>query len=191
MDVLDQALTTLDAGGLIIVADDEERENEGDFIGLADRVTPEMINFMITYGRGLVCFPIASPLADRLKLSRMVPDTEDPLRTAFTQSIDAHRHYALGLWYQTVPRALGGSVSRALSYFHAATRLAPDQIGFWMGLGRCAMAARQWHLAERAFQQAVQLPAQTLADQRRHFEAYAWLLRWHPERETGEVRYHA
>lgn len=95
MDVLDQALTTLDAGGLIIVADDEERENEGDFIGLADRVTPEMINFMITHGRGLVCFPMARPLADRLKLSRMVPDTADPFRTAFTQSIDAHPRFGV------------------------------------------------------------------------------------------------
>jgi len=75
----------------------------------------------------------------------------------------AHAHDALGLWYQTGPEVLGRSMSRALAYFHAATRLAPDPTGFWMGLGRCAMAARQWELAERAFQHAVPLPAQTVA----------------------------
>ncbi|AEJ40370.1 1-acyl-sn-glycerol-3-phosphate acyltransferase [Sulfobacillus acidophilus TPY] len=115
---------------------------------------------------------------------------------AFQHALDldgnhAHAHYALGLWYQMVPRALGGSVSRALAYFHAATRLAPDQMGFWMGLGRCAMAARQWDVAERAFQHAVQLPAQTVADRRRHLEANAWLLRWHLEQDISEVKNHA
>ncbi|WP_053958188.1 1-acyl-sn-glycerol-3-phosphate acyltransferase [Sulfobacillus thermosulfidooxidans] len=102
----------------------------------------------------------------------------------------AHALYALGLWHQTVPW-IPGRLSDALSYFSAAVQLVPDQIGFWMGLGRCAIVAHQWELAEHAFHQAAQLPAQTVADQRRHYEAWAWLLRWHPEREINEVKTHA
>ncbi|WP_082344030.1 3,4-dihydroxy-2-butanone-4-phosphate synthase [Sulfobacillus thermosulfidooxidans] len=105
MNNLDQALTVLDAGGLIIVADDEHRENEGDLIGLADRASPDMINFMITQGRGLVCFPMIRTLAERLALSLMVPHTTDPFRTAFTQSIDAHPRFGLSTGISAGDRA--------------------------------------------------------------------------------------
>src|SRR5437588_12669170 len=65
---IEEALEALAAGRLVIVVDDEDRENEGDFIGAAERVTPEMIAFMIEHGRGQVCMPIMPELADRLGL---------------------------------------------------------------------------------------------------------------------------
>ncbi|PTQ54517.1 MAG: 3,4-dihydroxy-2-butanone 4-phosphate synthase [Hydrogenibacillus schlegelii] len=88
---VEAALERLRAGGLVIVVDDEGRENEGDLVGLAERATPEMVNFMITEGRGLVCAPMAPEVADRLALPPMVPEAAetDPFGTAFTVSVDA------------------------------------------------------------------------------------------------------
>ncbi|CJV90405.1 riboflavin biosynthesis protein RibA [Streptococcus pneumoniae] len=72
----------------MIVCDDENRENEGDFIALAEYITPETINFMITHGRGLVCVPITEGYAERLQLEPMVAHNTDSHHTAFTVSID-------------------------------------------------------------------------------------------------------
>ncbi len=85
---IEEAIEDLKAGKLIIVVDDEDRENEGDFVGLADKVTPEMINFMITHGKGLVCTAITKKKAEKLDLSLMVDKNTDPYGTAFTVSID-------------------------------------------------------------------------------------------------------
>lgn len=71
-DRIEEAIYELMQGNVVIVCDDEDRENEGDFIALADRVTPEIINFMVTHGRGLVCTPITEQLANKLELSPMV-----------------------------------------------------------------------------------------------------------------------
>ncbi len=85
---IDEAVEDLKLGKPIIVVDDENRENEGDFIALADMATPAVINFMITHGKGLVCVPITSWLAEKLNLKMMVENNTDPLGTAFTVSVD-------------------------------------------------------------------------------------------------------
>lgn len=85
---IEEAIADLKEGKVIIVVDDEDRENEGDFVALADDVTPEAINFMIKHGRGLVCTPITEEIADALDLHPMVDHNTDPHGTAFTVSVD-------------------------------------------------------------------------------------------------------
>src|SRR5690348_16977981 len=87
-DRIEDAVSDLSAGKVVIVVDDEDRENEGDFIALADQATPEVINFMITEGRGLVCMPITEERAAELGLKPMVSNNTDHHGTAFTVSID-------------------------------------------------------------------------------------------------------
>lgn len=85
---IDEALQDLKKGKMVIVCDDEDRENEGDLLGLAEFVTPEMINFMAKKGRGLICVPISVPIAEKLELHPMVDKNTDNHETAFTVSID-------------------------------------------------------------------------------------------------------
>ncbi|HLR41368.1 MAG TPA: 3,4-dihydroxy-2-butanone-4-phosphate synthase, partial [Virgibacillus sp.] len=85
---IDEAIFDLKAGKPIIVVDNEDRENEGDLVALSENVTPEMINFMITHGKGLVCAPITAEAAERLDLPLMTGKNSDPFETAFTVSID-------------------------------------------------------------------------------------------------------
>ena len=85
---IEEAIEDLKAGKPVIVADDEDRENEGDFLMLAEQATPEAINFMARYGRGLICTPITQQLADKLGLQAMVENNTDHHGTAFTVSID-------------------------------------------------------------------------------------------------------
>jgi len=88
--VVREAIDVIRSGGLVIVADDEDRENEGDLVCAAEHVTPEMINFMATHGRGLICLTLAPEIADRLDLPLMSDGRgQDPNGTAFTVSIDA------------------------------------------------------------------------------------------------------
>ncbi|MGO4182043.1 bifunctional 3,4-dihydroxy-2-butanone-4-phosphate synthase/GTP cyclohydrolase II [Paenibacillus sp. TAF43_2] len=87
-DSVEAALADLKLGKPIIVVDDEDRENEGDLIALADTMTPEVINFMITEARGLVCVPITQERADQLDLPPMVTHNTDYHGTAFTVSVD-------------------------------------------------------------------------------------------------------
>ncbi|ASS86421.1 bifunctional 3,4-dihydroxy-2-butanone-4-phosphate synthase/GTP cyclohydrolase II [Geobacillus stearothermophilus] len=87
-DTIEAALDALKNGEVIIVCDDEDRENEGDFVALAEKATPDVVNFMITHGRGLVCVPITEELAARLGLEPMVAHNTDAHGTAFTVSID-------------------------------------------------------------------------------------------------------
>ena len=95
-DSIEDALIDLKKGKVVIVCDDEDRENEGDFIGLADYVTPDMINFMAKEGRGLICVPIQQDLAEKLDLPPMVTSSSDPRKTAFTVSID-HKETSTGI----------------------------------------------------------------------------------------------
>lgn len=88
LDTVEQAIADIKAGKVVIVVDDEDRENEGDFICAAECVTPEIINFMATYGRGLICAPIDERRADELELNMMVTDNTALHETAFTVSID-------------------------------------------------------------------------------------------------------
>lgn len=85
---IEDALEDLKAGKVIIVCDDEDRENEGDFVGLGEFATPDMINFMAKEGRGLICVPISESFADRLELKPMVEVNTESHETAFTVSID-------------------------------------------------------------------------------------------------------
>ena len=83
-----EAISDLKQGKIIIVCDDEDRENEGDFVALAEFATPEVINFMITHGRGLLCMPLCEAYAKRLNFAPMVAKNTDNLNTAFTVSVD-------------------------------------------------------------------------------------------------------
>ncbi|HWO96225.1 MAG TPA: bifunctional 3,4-dihydroxy-2-butanone-4-phosphate synthase/GTP cyclohydrolase II [Bacillus sp. (in: firmicutes)] len=85
---IEDALEDLKKGKVIIVCDDEDRENEGDFVALAEKTTPETINFMATHGKGLICTPISEELAQSLDLNPMVGNNTDPHGTAFTVSVD-------------------------------------------------------------------------------------------------------
>ena len=88
LHAIEEALEDLKQGKMIVVVDDEDRENEGDLLALAEYVTPETINFMATYGRGLICTPISQQLARKLALQPMVNNNTDNHQTAFTVSID-------------------------------------------------------------------------------------------------------
>ncbi len=87
-DSIEEALDELRAGKVIIVCDDENRENEGDFVALAEKATPDVINFMITQGKGLVCVPVDEKIANRLELAPMTAENTDHFGTAFTISVD-------------------------------------------------------------------------------------------------------
>lgn len=98
MDVkkIQDALIHLKNGGLVIVMDDEDREAEGDMIGLASRATPQKVNFMTKYARGLMCVPMAPEVAQRLQLQQMTANNTDPFGTAFTISVD-HKSTTTGI----------------------------------------------------------------------------------------------
>ena len=88
LDNIQEAIDDIRAGKVIIVVDDIDRENEGDFLAAAEKVTPEMINFMATHGRGLICAPLTEDRCNELKLEMMVGNNTDPMETAFTISVD-------------------------------------------------------------------------------------------------------
>lgn len=94
---IEEALEDLKKGKMIIVVDDEDRENEGDLVLPAEKVTPEAINFMAMYGRGLICLAITSEIAERLKLELQPRRGIDPYGTAFTVSIDARHGITTGI----------------------------------------------------------------------------------------------
>ncbi|KAA5823800.1 3,4-dihydroxy-2-butanone-4-phosphate synthase [Algibacter amylolyticus] len=88
LNTIHEAIDDIRNGKVIIVVDDENRENEGDFLAAADKVTPEMINFMATHGRGLICAPLTENRCKELELGMMVRNNTDPMETAFTVSVD-------------------------------------------------------------------------------------------------------
>lgn len=88
LNTIEEAIEDIKNGKVIIVVDDEDRENEGDFVAAAEAVTPEMINFMATHGRGLICAPITEDRCEDLHLNMMVTSNTDPMETAFTISVD-------------------------------------------------------------------------------------------------------
>ncbi|REH01005.1 3,4-dihydroxy-2-butanone-4-phosphate synthase [Flavobacterium aquicola] len=88
LNTIEEAIEDIRQGKVIIVVDDEDRENEGDFLAAADKVTPEMINFMATHGRGLICAPLTESRCKELGLHVMVNNNTDPMETAFTVSVD-------------------------------------------------------------------------------------------------------
>jgi 3,4-dihydroxy 2-butanone 4-phosphate synthase / GTP cyclohydrolase II len=102
---IDDALQALRDGRIIIVVDDQDRENEGDFVAAADKVTPEMVEFLITHGRGLVCMPILPEVAARLHLAPMVDRNTAPHQTPYTVPVD-HRSCRTGISAQERARTV-------------------------------------------------------------------------------------
>ncbi|WP_396195625.1 3,4-dihydroxy-2-butanone-4-phosphate synthase [Flavobacterium sp.] len=88
LNTIEEAIEDIRQGKVIIVVDDEDRENEGDFLAAAEKVTPEMINFMATHGRGLICAPLTEKRCNELELHSMVKNNTDHMETAFTVSVD-------------------------------------------------------------------------------------------------------
>lgn len=92
LNTIEEAIEDIRQGKVIIVVDDEDRENEGDFLAAAELVTPDMINFMATHGRGLICVPLTENRCKELGLHAMVSNNTDPMETAFTVSVDLRGH---------------------------------------------------------------------------------------------------
>ena len=92
LNTIEEAIEDIRQGKVIIVVDDEDRENEGDFLAAAEKVTPEMINFMATHGKGLICAPLTEKRCDELELQSMVKNNTDHMETAFTVSVDLKGH---------------------------------------------------------------------------------------------------
>ncbi|WP_431162040.1 3,4-dihydroxy-2-butanone-4-phosphate synthase [Flagellimonas beolgyonensis] len=88
LNAIEEAIADIRQGKVIIVVDDENRENEGDFVAAAELITPETINFMATHGKGLICAPLTEGKCKDLGLHKMVSHNTDPLETAFTVSVD-------------------------------------------------------------------------------------------------------
>jgi len=94
---VDEAIEEIRQGKMVILCDDEDRENEGDLVFAAEKVTPEAINFMATHGRGLICLALTAERADQLHLTPMTPENTSSFGTAFTISIDARRGTSTGI----------------------------------------------------------------------------------------------
>lgn len=92
LNTIEEAINDIRLGKVIIVVDDENRENEGDFLAAASKITPETINFMATHGRGLICAPLTENRCKELDLHMMVNNNTDPMETAFTVSVDLRGH---------------------------------------------------------------------------------------------------
>ena len=92
LNKIEEAIEDIKAGKIVIVVDDEDRENEGDFLAAADKVTPEMINFMATHGRGLICAPLIEDRCEELELELMVGKNTAEYETPFTVSVDLIGH---------------------------------------------------------------------------------------------------
>ena len=96
-DPIEDVLADIRAGKLVVVTDDADRENEGDLVLAAEKVTPETVNFMATHGRGLICVPLTEDRADELGLQRMVSQNRESHRTDFTVSVDATHGITTGI----------------------------------------------------------------------------------------------
>ena len=103
--MIEQAIADIRAGKLVIVADDEARENEGDLVGAAEKITPEMINFMATHGRGLICLPLLPERCQALGLPQMAEHNTEAHETAFTVSVDAAARFGVTTGISAADRA--------------------------------------------------------------------------------------
>ena len=102
---IEQAIEDLRNGRCVIVADDEERENEGDLVCAAELVTPDLINFMAVHGRGLICLTLTTDRCDQLGLPQMIVENTEEMGTAFTVSIDAERRFGVTTGISAADRA--------------------------------------------------------------------------------------
>lgn len=94
---IEESIEEIRAGHIVIVVDDEDRENEGDLTVAAEKVTPEIINFMATHGRGLICLALTAERCDHLRLRSMTDENTSPYGTAFCESIDARSNISTGI----------------------------------------------------------------------------------------------
>ena len=108
---IEEVVEDIKAGKMIILVDDEDRENEGDLCMAAEMVTPEAINFMATYGRGLICMPMSPDIVDQLGLSMMVSNNQSPFGTGFTVSIEARTGVSTGISAADRARTVEAAVS--------------------------------------------------------------------------------
>ena len=104
-DRVEDAIRDIRDGKLVIVADDEDRENEGDLVCAASKITPELVNFMATHGRGLICVAVTPDRADVLGLPLMTEQNQEALGTAFTVSVDAHPRFGVTTGISAADRA--------------------------------------------------------------------------------------
>lgn len=105
-DSVEEALDDIRQGRMVIVADDEDRENEGDLVCAADAITPEIVNFMTRYGRGLICVALTAERADKMGLPPMTEHNTDPKGTAFTVSVDADPRFGVTTGISAQDRAI-------------------------------------------------------------------------------------
>src|SRR5213076_986489 len=94
---ISEAVEEIRAGRILVVVDDEDRENEGDLTIAAEKVTPEIINFMATHGRGLVCLALSPELCEQLQLPLMSPNNTSRFGTAFCEAVDASYGVTTGI----------------------------------------------------------------------------------------------
>ena len=107
LDTIESAIKDIRDGKVVIVVDDKNRENEGDFLAAAELITPEIINFMATHGRGLICAPITENISKRLGLNLMVGTNTDPQDTAFKMKLlHLNRAFHTKLFYVPVSNHL-------------------------------------------------------------------------------------
>ena len=112
MALVRRAIEDIRAGKMVILVDDEDRENEGDLMMAADLVTPEAINFMARYGRGLICLSLSEDRVRQLGLTMMATDNRSPRATAFTVSIDARRGMTTGISARERAETIRAAVAR-------------------------------------------------------------------------------
>ncbi len=134
---IEDAIAAIRAGEMVIVADDEDRENEGDLTMAAEKITPEAINFMAKYGRGLICLAMTPERLDELEIPLMVPKNSSRFDTAFCVSIEARELRRPESRPQTVrPRCLRQSIQRRSQ-------------SIWSVLGTCSRCVQgmpeYWH----------------------------------------------
>ncbi|MEJ2678250.1 MAG: 3,4-dihydroxy-2-butanone-4-phosphate synthase, partial [Gemmatimonadota bacterium] len=104
-DNVETAIRHIRDGKLVIVADDEDRENEGDLVGAAEKITPDLINFMARYGRGLICVALTPQRLEALDIPLMLERNEESQRTAFTVSVDGHPRFGVTTGISAADRA--------------------------------------------------------------------------------------
>ena len=117
-NTIEEAVTDIKSGKVVIVIDDENRENEGDFVAAAEKVTAEMINFMATHGRGLICTPLLESRCEELKLDLMIGKNTAAFETPFTVSVDLIGHgCTTGISTQDRAKTIKIVRKRLLPYF--------------------------------------------------------------------------
>ncbi|MET8719595.1 bifunctional 3,4-dihydroxy-2-butanone-4-phosphate synthase/GTP cyclohydrolase II [Streptomyces misionensis] len=121
LDPVEKAIADIAAGRPVVVVDDEDRENEGDLVVAAEKVTPEIVAFMMSECRGLICAPMESAELDRLRLPQMVEDNTESMRTAFTVSVDASAAHGVTTGISAADRAttlrlLAGGTAEPLDF---------------------------------------------------------------------------